>query len=81
MVVEMLGMCFFGYTIGLFQSIMLNIGNSSNAMAEQEDSISYWLMMMDKAVNHHSLNDFGIQNGVRSNFSSKFKYDAQLVIN
>jgi ABC-type antimicrobial peptide transport system permease subunit len=50
MFVEMLGICFFGYIIGLFQSILTKIGSSQNAQAEQEDSISYWLMMMDKAV-------------------------------
>jgi hypothetical protein len=41
------------------------IGNNSNGLAEQEDAISYWLMLMDKAVNHHSLNDYNIQAGVR----------------
>jgi hypothetical protein len=77
MLVEMLGICFFGYMIGLFQSIMIGITDSSQ---EQNDAVDYFLMKIDKCVKDRSLDDLNVYAGVRIFFSNNLKYDIQAVV-
>ena len=49
MLVEMVGICFFGYMIGTIQALIHDL-SGIDFNAQQEEMLDIWLMKLDKAV-------------------------------
>ena len=77
MFVEMVGIGFFGYMVGTFQSLIQGF-KQKDLSAEQQELIDLWLIQLDKARKSVILYK-SIFNQVKEYYSLKFKYDTKKV--
>ena len=76
-VVEMIGIGFYGYMIGTFQQIFASI-QSKDQLADQQESLDHWLISLHKARKNTMMpHEAGI--GVRDFYNNKYKYDAMSI--
>lgn len=74
MLVEMIGIGFFGYMIGTFQQLLQGF-RVKDLKAEKQDEIDLWLIQLDKARKSVILSK-SIFKEVRYFYAQHFKYDA-----
>lgn len=74
MLVEMVGICFFGYMIGIFQALIAKMG-SIDHFTEIQETLDQNLMRLDKAIKDRILAP-SIYVGVKDFYVSKYKYEA-----
>jgi hypothetical protein len=77
MLVEMVGICFFGYMIGTFQQLILGLGHVDHFTVQQE-ALDLWLMKLDKATLERDLIS-SVYKCVTDNYTFKFKNDAMII--
>lgn len=75
--VEMIGIGFYGYMIGTFQNLFRDI-QTKDHFNDQQQQIDHWLISLDKARKNQHL-PYLILEGVRSFHSMKFRYDAMKI--
>ena len=75
--VELVGIAFFGYMTGTF-SILIQDFKVRDQLAEQQESIDYWLMQLDRTHPNKALPPM-LFRGVRDFFSQKYKYDCEVI--
>lgn len=76
LIVEVMGIGFFGYMTGTFQNLILNLKNNDQ-QAEQQSQIDYWLMSLDKTLRQPM--PTCIFSGVRGFYIQKYKNDPMMV--
>ena len=73
----MVGICFFGYMIGTFQTLISSFG-ATDHFAEQKEALDLWLMKLDKATSDRDLIS-QVYTCVKDYYNSKFKFDAMTI--
>lgn len=58
MVVEIVGIGFFGYLIGNMNSILVKIDSISEMKETHEDDVNIWMIRLDKAFKERILNHY-----------------------
>lgn len=71
--VEMIGIGFFGYMIGVFQNLLSGF-SQKDQNSEQQDRIDLWLVTLDRAKAHRYLSR-SIFKQVKDFYREKLKFD------
>lgn len=74
MLVEMVGIGFFGYMIGTFQTLIASMG-SNDHFTEIQEKLDHNLMRLDKSIKDRILEP-EIYIGVKDFYMNKYKYEA-----
>ena len=74
MLVELVGMCFFGYMMWTFQALISTIGENDQ-QTEMQEKLDHNLMKLDKSIKERVLIP-SIYFGVKDFYDQKYKYDA-----
>lgn len=74
MIVEMIGICFFGYIVGTFQNLIASFG-VTDQLTEMMEKLDHDLMKLDKSVKSRVLIP-SIYTGVKDFEETRYKYDA-----
>lgn len=69
--VEMVGMCFFGYMMGTFQQLIQDLA-TDDLFVQEQDKLDQWLIKLNKIVKERTLSPL-IFKGVQDFYQSRFK--------
>lgn len=79
LIVEMVGICFFGWMIGTFQQLLLSL-SAPDFISEEQEKLDHWLMKIDKLMKDRKL-DSDIYYGVHKFYNAKFRQDSIMIQN
>jgi hypothetical protein len=76
MLVQMIGIGFFGYMVGTFQKLILGFQNIDSGN-EQQEKVKFWLLRLDKTMAYNSLPK-NVYGEVTEYFNQQFKWDTKM---
>lgn len=76
-IIEMIGIGFYGYMIGTFQNLFAGI-QTRDQLAEQQESLDHWLIALDKA-RKDELMPYEVLEGVKCFYNNRYKFDAMMI--
>ena len=79
MLVELVGMCFFGYMMGTFQALIQTISDNDQ-LTELQEKLDHNLMKLDKTIKDKVVIP-SIYFGVKDFYDQKYKHDPMEIQN